>query len=188
VEARLLADESESKAVCAMKTRLTEKSSSRRCTPLYQPSLKSGEGVKLEKSITIMRPREEIYAFWRRFENLPLFLSHLESVTQAGPCTSHWVMRTTRGKRLAWDAQIIEEKPNEMISWQSLPDSDVDNAGSVWFTPTSDGRGTVVKVSMKYSPPGGKVVAALAKVLGGDGEKNLEEDLVRFKALLESGR
>src|SRR5207249_2715987 len=109
-----------------------------------------------------------------------------ESVTAKDEALSHWVMRTTAGRTLEWDAQIIEDKPDEMISWQSLADSDVDNAGSVRFTPTADKLGTVVKVSMKISPLGGKLGIAIAKLAGEDPEKQLAEDLSRFKKLLES--
>jgi len=171
-----------------MKTRLTEKSSTRGCGPQSAgPSLKSGEGIKIERSIVVNRPVGEVYSFWRDFKNLPRFMRHLESVTETGDCRSHWVMRTSSGKKLEWNAQIIDERLHEMISWQSLDGSDVDNAGSVWFTPTPDGRGTTVKVSMKYSPPGGKVLAAIAKAFGDSGEDNLAEDLDRFKSLLENG-
>src|ERR1043166_5260979 len=108
-----------------MKTRLTEKSSGRHCTPVYRHSLKSGEGIKIEKSITINRPPEELYDFWRQLENLPRFMDLLESVTEIDECTSRWAMKTSRGKTLEWEAHIIEDKPGEMISWQSLPGSDV---------------------------------------------------------------
>jgi len=171
-----------------MKTRFKESTSSkRRAARITQPSLKSGKGVKLEKSLTINRPASEIYSFWRHLENLPRFMVHLKSVTERGDGTSHWIMETSKGKELEWDARIIEERPNEMISWQSLEEADVDNAGSVWFTPAAGGRGTVVRVSMKYSPPGGKVGVAIAKLTGQSAEKELAEDLFRFKALMESG-
>ena len=111
---------------------------------------------------------------------------HLESVVDRGDGTSHWVLRT-KGKELKWDARIIEDRPNEMISWQSLENADVDNAGSVWFTPAAGNRGTVVRVKMRYEPPGGRLGAALAKITGQSAEKQLADDLLRFKALMETG-
>jgi uncharacterized membrane protein len=171
-----------------MKPRFAEKTSSRGRKPRSAgPSLKSGEGKKLESSVTINRSPQELYSFWRRFENLPRFMTHIESVTQKGDNLWHWVVKTSKGKELEWDSRIIEDKPNQMISWQSLDDADMDNAGSVWFTPAADGRGTVVKVAMKYSPPGGKVGAWLATISGDRAEQNFAEELLRFKSLMETG-
>jgi uncharacterized membrane protein len=170
-----------------MKTRFIEKDPSRRVRSRPVPGLESGSGVKLEKAITINHPPDEIYAFWRNLENLPRFMSHLQSVTQTSDGFSHWVIKTEKGKSLEWDARIIEDQPPRMISWQSLPGSDVDNAGSVWFTAAPGGRGTVVKVQIKYSPPGGKVGAAIAKIFGDSAEKQIASDLYQLKSLLEAG-
>ncbi len=149
------------------------------------PAVAGGKGLKLEKAVTIGRPPSEVYAFWRRLENLPRFMHHLESVTERDSTHSHWVVKGPR-KPVHWDAEIIEDRPNEMISWRSLPGADVDNAGSVWFTPAPGGRGTAVKVALKYSPPAGKLGARIAKLWGRDAEAEIEEDLLRFKALLET--
>lgn len=170
-----------------MKTRLAEKNLIRGRARAVQPSLKSGEGAKLEKSITINRLPDEIYGFWRKLENLPRFMLHIQSVTQSSEGISHWVAKTSHGKTLEWDAQLIEDKPGQMISWQSLDGADVDNAGSAWFTPVAGGHGTIVKVSMKYSPPGGKMGMAIAKLFGDSAEEEMEEDLSRLKSLLETG-
>jgi uncharacterized membrane protein len=169
-----------------MKTRLVERDLSRNRATEPHASLKSGEGSKLEESITINRSPNEIYAFWRQLENLSRFMQHIKSVTQMGSGISHWVVQTSHGAKFEWDARLIEDKPGQMISWQSLDGADVDNAGSVWFTPTSDGQGTVVKVSMKYSPPGGKLGAMMAKVFGDSAEKQMMEDLTRLKNLMEA--
>ena len=112
---------------------------------------------------------------------------HLQSVVEHADGTSHWVMKTDKGKELEWDARLIEARPHEVISWQSLEDADVDNAGSVWFTPASGGRGTVVRVKMRYNPPGGKVGVALSKITGQSADKQISDDLFRFKALMEAG-
>lgn len=149
-------------------------------------SLKSGEGVKIERNVTINRPPGEIYSFWRQLENLPRFMQNVESVTQRGDGISHWVVKTALEQRLEWDATIIEDKPGHMISWQSLEGADMDSAGSVWFKPAADGHSTTVKVSMKYSPPGGKLIARMAKFFGGNAGKEMEEDLSQLKNLLES--
>ena len=152
-----------------------------------QASVPSGKGLKLEKSINVALPPQEVYAFWRRFENLSKFLRHVESVTERSDGTSHWVIRTHGDNTVEWDARLIEDRPGEMISWQSLPEADVDNAGSVWFTPGAGGRGTEIKVALKYDPPAGKLGAAVAKLFGHDAEVQVEEDLARLKQILESG-
>lgn len=170
-----------------MKTRLEQKSGERHRAGSAKPSIKSGEGVKVEKSVTINLSPREVYHFWRQLENLPRFMQHLESVSEIGEGLSHWIVKTSQGRELEWDAKIIEDKPDHMISWQSLEGADMDNAGSVWFTPLPGGDATVVKVAMKYSPIGGKVGAAIARIFGDSAEKQIAEDLLALKNLLEGG-
>ena len=143
-----------------------------------------GEGIRVERSITVNRPREEVYHFWRQLENLPRFMDHLESVTVLDEDRSHWVAKAPAGTKVEWDASIQDEIENELIDWQSLPGSDVDNAGSVHFTPA--GEGTEVRVVLSYDPPAGKVGAAVAKLLGEEPEQQVEEDLRRFKQVMEA--
>src|SRR5262245_47565815 len=148
------------------------------------PSVPSGKGLKVEKSITINAPPSEVYAFWRRLENLPRFMHHIEAITERDNRRSHWVVKSPTG-RVHWDAEIIEDRPDEMISWRTLPDSDVDNAGSVWFTPTQNGGATVIKISLKYLPPAGKAGAMVARLFGRDADSEIEEDLNRLRDLME---
>jgi uncharacterized membrane protein len=151
-------------------------------------SVHSDEGVRVDKAITIAKPVSEVYSFWRRFENLPRFMRHLESVTVQDDLHSHWAIKTFGGKKLEWDSEIIEQRNNEMISWRSLPGADVDNAGSVWFTPVPAGTGTVVRLEMKYIPPGGKAAAFVSKLFRQDADSEIDEDLHRLKTLLETGQ
>jgi uncharacterized membrane protein len=137
--------------------------------------------------VTINKPAEEVFAFWRNFENLPRFMRHLESVTTEGSTRSHWVARAPAGRRVAWDAEIVEERPNELIAWRSLDDADIRNAGVVEFERAPGGRGTTIRVSLSYAPPGGKVAAAVAKLFGEEPGQQIEEDLRRLKQLLEAG-
>jgi uncharacterized membrane protein len=186
VETQCFTSELVATRIFKMKTRLVERDLSRDRATEPHASLKSGEGAKLEESITINRSPDEIYSFWRQLENLSRFMQHIKSVTQTGSGLSHWVVQTSHGAKFEWDARLIEDKPGQMISWQSLDGADVDNAGSVWFTPADDGKGTVVKVVMKYAPPGGKLGALMAKFFGDSAEKQMMEDLVRLKKLLEA--
>jgi uncharacterized membrane protein len=149
-------------------------------------SVPSNEGIRVDKSIAIQRPIVEVYDFWRRLDNLPRFMRHLESVTVQDDMHSHWVVKAGGGKTLQWDAEIIEQRANQMISWRSLPGADIDNAGSVWFTGGPAGE-TVVRVELKYVPPAGKAGAAIAKLLGNDADTAITEDLNRLKTLLETG-
>ena len=147
------------------------------------------EGIKVEKTVIINRQPAELYRFWRNFENLPRIMNHLESVKITGVDgkRSHWVAKAPAGTSVEWDAEIFNEKENEMIAWRSLEGADVDNVGSVHFTPATGGRGTELKVSMKYDPPGGVVGAAIAKLFGENPEQQLQEDLRRFKQVMETG-
>jgi len=149
-------------------------------------SVPSGEGVRVDHTIIINRPVEDVYSFWNRFENLPRFMRHLESVVVQDDLHSHWTVKLG-GKTIEWDAEIIERRENEMISWRSTPGADMDNAGSVWFTRVPSGHGTILRVELKYVPPAGKTGTALAKLFRRDPDSELGEDLARLKALLETG-
>ena len=150
-------------------------------------SVRGGHGNKVEKSVTVNRPPEELYRFWRNFENLPRFMKHLESVKVEGGNRSHWVAKGPAGTSVEWDAEVYNEKENEMIAWRSLEGSEVANAGSVHFEPAAGGRGTVVRVVLKYDPPAGKLGAAVARLFGESPAQQIDEDLRRFKQVMESG-
>lgn len=143
--------------------------------------------IHIENSITINKGREELYAFWRSFENLPRIMQHLESVSPIDSERSHWVAIGPAGKRFEWDAEIYNEKPNELIAWRSLPGSDIVNAGSVHFEAGPPGRGTRVTVVVNYNVAGGKLTALFAKLFGAEPGQLIDDDLRRFKQLMEAG-
>ena len=138
-------------------------------------------------SITIDRPAEELYKFWHNFENLPRFMNNLESVRVTGDKRSHWVAKGPLGSSVEWDAEIVEDSPNELIAWRSLEGSDVENSGSVRFVPAPGGRGTEVQVEIVYNPPGGMLGAGVAKIFGAAPEQEIKGDLYRFKQVMETG-
>ncbi len=152
-------------------------------------SVPGNRGIKVEKSVTINKSPAELYTFWRNFENLPRFMDHLESVKNTGAegKRSHWVAKAPAGTTVEWDAEVINDKPNELIAWRSLENADVDNAGSVRFKEAAAGRGTEVKVSLEYDPPGGVVGATIAKLFGEEPSQQIEEDLRRLKRVMETG-
>jgi uncharacterized membrane protein len=140
-----------------------------------------------KKVITINRSPEELYQFWHNFENLPRFMKHLKSVTVSGGTRSHWVALAPGGGSVAWDAEMIQDIPNKAISWQSAPDSTVQNSGTVHFLPATGGRGTIIKVDLQYRPPLGALGATFAKIMGESPEHQVMSDLRRLKQLLETG-
>lgn len=142
--------------------------------------------VHIEKAIVIDKSPEELFSFWRQFDNLPRFMKHLESVTCSGINRSHWVAKGPGGKNIEWDAEIYNEKPNEMIAWRSLEGADVVNAGSVRFK-SLGARGTEVRVVLNYNLPGGKISALFAKLFGSEPGQMIADDLRRLKQILETG-
>ena len=146
-----------------------------------------GQGIKVTKSVTIMKPASELYAFWRKFDNLPHFMKHLESVTILDGDKSHWVAKAPLGRTVAWDAEIIADIPNEKIAWRSIEPADIPNAGSVEFKDRGIDRGTQVSVTLEYNPPAGILGATVAKLLGEEPHGQIQQDLMRFQALMEAG-
>jgi uncharacterized membrane protein len=144
-------------------------------------------GIRVEKSVTIHRPPEDLYRFWRDFENLPRFMKHLESVTVIDSRRSRWVARAPLGMTVEWDAEITGERDPEWIAWRSLPGSDIENTGEVRVVRAPGSRGTEVHVSLAYGAPGGRLGAALAKLFGEEPEQQVYDDLRRFKQLMEAG-
>ncbi|HEY9747560.1 MAG TPA: SRPBCC family protein [Allocoleopsis sp.] len=152
-----------------------------------QDAVGLNKGIKVEKTVTINKPAEELYRFWRNFENLPRFMKHLKSVTVYNNTRSHWIASAPLGNSVEWDADIIQEEENRFIAWASAENADIDNSGFVRFQPATGGRGTEVKVVMEYNIPGGAVSAAIAKLLGEEPEQQIGDELRRFKMLMEAG-
>ena len=150
-------------------------------------ALRGSRGVNVLESVTINRPVAELYRFWRNLENLPQFMRHLESVEKVTDTISHWQAKGPAGMSVEWDAEVYNEVPDQLIAWRSLEGADVVSAGSVNFDAAAGGRGTRVTVHLQYSPPGGKLGAAVAKLFGRDAETEIREDLRRFKQLVEAG-
>lgn len=142
--------------------------------------------IPVNKSIVINATAEELYQYWRDFENLPRFMRYLESVQVTGEGRSHWVAKAPGGS-VEWDAEITEDTPNRSISWRSLEGSEVETSGTVRFEPAVGGRGTVVHVQLDYNPPGGAVGALFAKLFGEDPDGQMQIDLRRFKQVVELG-
>ena len=143
--------------------------------------------IKVEKTVTINKPAAELYRYWHDFGNLSSFMKHVKSVTVIDQKRSHWVATAPLGATVEWDADIIEDRENEFISWASVENADIDNSGFIRFKPAPGNRGTEVKVVMEYAPPGGAATAAIAKLFGEEPEQQIGDDLHRFKMLMEAG-
>ncbi|HSH38789.1 MAG TPA: SRPBCC family protein [Chthoniobacterales bacterium] len=145
------------------------------------------KGIKVVKSVTVGGPAQEVYRYWRKLENLAQFMNHVKSVTQIDERRSTWVVKGPMGTELGWTAQILADREGELLAWESLPGAEVQNAGSVRFETVGD-RQTEVRVSLQYNPPGGALGAlgaTVAKLFGENPEQQLEEDLARFKTIIE---
>jgi uncharacterized membrane protein len=144
-------------------------------------------GIRVDKAVTIDKPREDVFRFFRDFSNLPRFLKHLESVRETGEGRSRWIAKGPAGRTVEWEAVIHNQVENELIAWRSLPGSRVDNAGAVWFKDAPGGRGTELKVELQYNPPAGVLGAAIAWLFGEEPGQQIGEDLRRLKQILEIG-
>jgi uncharacterized membrane protein len=155
--------------------------------PAATPEQYNKRGIQVVQVLTVDKTPTECYEFWRNFENLPRFMSHLQSVKVMDNNRSHWIAKGPAGSTVEWDAEIINEEPYALIAWRSLDGADVDNAGSVRFVPGPGGRGTQVKVVMDYIPPAGRIGAAIATLFGKNADHQIREDLRSFKRIMETG-
>ncbi|MCC5598889.1 SRPBCC family protein [Nostoc favosum] len=152
-----------------------------------QEAIGLNQPIKVEKTVTINKSAEELYRFWHDFENLPTFMKHLKSVKVHNEKRSHWIANAPLGNSVEWDADILEDRENEFISWASVEGADVDNSGFVRFKKAPGDRGTEVKVVLEYNPPGGALAATVAKLFGEEPEQQIGDELRRFKMLMEAG-
>lgn len=143
--------------------------------------------IRVEKTMTINAPVEKLYRFWREIENLPRVMHHLRSVEQLDERRSHWITNGPAGMEVQWDADIISDVKNEHIAWQSTEHADVYHAGAVHFHPAPQGRGTEVKVVIRYTLPAGVFGMTFARLFQDSPEKQIEEELRRLKSFIEAG-
>jgi len=143
-------------------------------------------GIRVRMAITIDRPRDEVYRFWRNLENLPRFMQHLERVRVLDARRSRWTARRPAGASVEWTTELIDDQPNELIVWRSVDGATIPNTGSVQFTPAPEG-GTAVLVELRYQPPGGRLAAIVAKLFGDAPDIQVGRDLRRLKQVLELG-
>lgn len=139
------------------------------------------------KTVTINRPRQELYAFWRNFANLAQFMENLVSVEVLDAQRSHWVVKAPAGKKIEWNAIVTDDVPGELIAWSSEEGADVPNSGRVEFRDAPGGRGTWVSATILYDPPGGVIGKVIAKMFQREPSIQARRELRRFKQLMETG-
>ena len=139
------------------------------------------------RTVTINRTPQDLYAFWRDFRNLPLFMDNIESVQILDDVRSHWKVAAPADTTVEWDSLITEDIPGEVIAWRSAEKASITNSGRIEFKPTSNGRGTQVTVTIVYDPPAGTVGKIIAKLFQREPNVQARQDLRRFKQLMETG-
>jgi uncharacterized membrane protein len=144
-------------------------------------------GVRVEQVVTVNRSVDEVYGFWRDFASFPSFMRHLKQVEILDSRRSRWTAKAPAGMSVQWDAEIVQDHSGEWLAWRSLPGSQIENSGSVRFSPAPGVRGTEVRVQLEYRPPAGRVGRTIAMLFGEEPEQQIRDDLRRFKQLMETG-
>ncbi|AUW57309.1 cyclase [Sphingobium sp. SCG-1] len=139
------------------------------------------------RTVTINKPREELYSFWRDFSNLPTFMDNVQRIDVLSDNRSHWVVKAPAGKTVEWDARLTEDVPGQVLAWEAAEDADVPNSGRVEFRDAQGGRGTIVQATIAYDPPAGIVGKIVAKLFQREPAIQARRDLRRFKQLMETG-
>ena len=148
---------------------------------------RAGETALIGRTVTINRPRDEIYAFWRDFSNLPRVMDNLERVNVVDDRRSHWVAKAPAGKRVEWESVVTEDEPGRLIAWQSVEGADVKSSGRIEFLDAAPGRGTMVRATFSYDPPAGWLGEWIAKLFQREPNVQARRDLRRLKQFLETG-
>jgi len=143
--------------------------------------------MELTATTTVRRPPEEVYDFWSGFDRFPTFMAHVDEVQKTGPRTSHWKVSAPFDREVEWDAETTAEEPGSRLAWSSTEGADVANSGEVRFVPAPGDQGTEVHVTLSYDAPGGELGKLMAKYFGEDPSQHLDDDLRRFKQVIETG-
>lgn len=139
------------------------------------------------RTVTVNRSRAELYAFWRDFRNLALFMENVQSVTSEDSRCSHWVIKAPAGKTVEWDSVLVEAIENEVLAWESVEGADIKNAGRIEFRDAPPGRGTEITATIAYEPPAGDLGKLIAKLFQKEPKIQTRRELRRFKQLMETG-
>jgi uncharacterized membrane protein len=148
---------------------------------------KAGKGALVARTVTVNRPRQELYDFWRNFTHFPQFMDNIRSVEKLDERRSHWVIEAPAGTSVEFDSRITEDEPGRLIAWESEEGASVPNRGRVEFIDAAPGRGTMVRATISYDPPGGALGRAVAKIFQREPNVQARRDLRRFKQLMETG-
>jgi uncharacterized membrane protein len=143
--------------------------------------------VDFQKTLHVHRPVEEVFEWFADFRNFPRFMSHVRDVRNTAPGRWHWVVEGPAGVAFQWDGEVVAHDPNRTIAWRTLPGAEIENAGVVQFEPDGDGC-TRMTVRLSYNPPAGALGHAIAHLFGRDPKREMDDDLLRFKSLLEAGK
>ncbi|MGH8289182.1 MAG: SRPBCC family protein [Steroidobacteraceae bacterium] len=142
--------------------------------------------MELQKCIEVAAPIEQVFETFSQLERFPEFMTHVRDVRAKGDGTSQWTVEGPAGRAISWEAVTTRIEPNRLIAWRTLPGSAVEHAGLLRFEPTESG--TRVFVTMSYTPPAGAIGHAIARLFGADPKSELDDDLLRMKVFLETGR
>ncbi|WEX09538.1 SRPBCC family protein [Chelativorans sp. AA-79] len=145
------------------------------------------EGAVVGRAITVNAPREEVYSRWRDFSTFPNFMENVISVTSLDQTRSRWVVEGPAGSTVEFETKIIEDRPGELIAWESDEDAEIRNSGRVTFRDAPGGRGTQIEAVISYDPPGGAVGRMAAKLFRKEPGIQAKRELRRFKQLMETG-
>lgn len=145
------------------------------------------EKVFVGRSVTISRPRQDVYDFWRDFSNLVPIMENIERIDRIDHQRSHWVVKAPAGNTVEWDSLVTTDEPGRRIAWQSVEGADIRSSGEVEFLDAAPGRGTIVRATIAYDPPGGVIAQWIAKLLQREPNVQMRRDLRRLKQFLETG-
>ena len=146
-----------------------------------------GDYAVAGRSVSINRPREELYAFWRDFGNLATFMENIEAVQPSGDNRFAWTIKAPAGQTVHLETTIVQERENELLAWRSVEGSGIETEGRIRFRDAPTGHGTVVEAVIAYKPPAGELGRLVAKLFGREPQIQSRRDLKRFKALMETG-
>jgi uncharacterized membrane protein len=156
-------------------------------TQPQDPSKYPNRGVKITQAITIDRPVEPLYAFWKNPTQVTAVMQYIESIAVTSDRTAHWVLRLPGNLKVECDVEFYTDIPNEVLSWRTLEGSQLQHAGAVRFRPAPGGRGTEVELTVEFVPPAGALGQAIVKLFGEAPAQYVREYLRDYKEVMETG-